>query len=287
MQHIFEPFFSHEEIVDICKKVSFAPEEKNNDLARYREEFSDGLVGKDFSCVFGDSMKVHLTFPSLHSLLWTEDGENWYEEYYEALLSTGGNVIGAHFVRSHTLPHEGAFVVFDMDTGYVTWVTLQVGSDFDEKFTCSFPHFGEIENFGNREGKPHHFSNDLVGVSIDWEYNEHFTIRHSYVSPHLTIGPHLPGRDNEYGDESFLERGFLRAFHSKVRDDLLLTSFTEPGSCCAVLLIDMKTVHDIGCFYGVSYYGTLDSKTLTAFGGIGKNGLKRQEGYKRPENSKT
>lgn len=283
MQHIFEPVYSREELINICKNADLkAARGGSLNMGRYRKNFSEALVGKDFNCNFDDGMNIRVVFPDVHTLKWTEDSENWHEEYYEAMQSTAGNVIGAHFVRRHVLPFEGAFVVFDLDTGYVTWVTAHIGSEFDEKFASTFPHFGEIEGFGTHEGPHHHYSNDLVGVSIDWQYNEQFTIRHSYVSPTLTISPHLPGTDREDGDERFIGRGFLRAFNAKVRDNLLLTSFTEPGNCCAILLIDMNIVHDIGCFFGLSYQGTLDSETITALGGIGNNGLKASEGYAKP-----
>ena len=96
----------------------------------------------------------------------------------------------------------------------------------------------------------------------------------------LTISPHMPAPGAEYDDdEGFIGRRFLRAFNATIRDGLVLTSFTEPGNCAAVLLIDLGKVHDIGCFFGITHDGRLGGVTITAMGGWGGNGLSAKEGY--------
>ena len=282
----FEPVYSREDLRDISRETDFAASRKSAlNMARYRKDFARDLVGKTFPCRFDDGRFLCLQFPEVNKLIWTENNVDFYEEYCEPLKSTAGNVIGIHFLRRHEMPYEGAFFVLDMDTGFVTWVTIEIGTNLDEKFAVPFPHFGEVEGFGSHEGRRHHFSNDLVGKEIDWEYNEEFTIRHSYVSPTLTISPHLPHAHEEESEENegFVGRLFLKAFNATIRDNLVLTSFTEPGNCAAVLLIDLNMVHDIGCFYGYTYQGRLCSETITAHGGLGRPGLKAKEGYKRPD----
>lgn len=283
MKKVFEPIYSFEELCGICRDADMDAARKKNSLNmnRYREPFTDLLVGKEFDLSFTDGMKIHISFPEIHRLIWKDSQGVAHEEYCEPLKSSGGNVVGVHFLKTDILPFEGAFVVFDLDTGYVTWVSIKIGMDFDEKHAHAFPHFGVMEGYGTHEGPLHHFSNDLVGVSIDWQYNEEFSIRHSYVSPWLTIAPHLPS-DEDSASEGFVGRRFLPAFNVKIRDDLLLTSFTEPGNCSAVLLIDMKEVHDIGCFCGLTYEGTVGTQTITAYGGIGEDGLKKSVGYAKP-----
>lgn len=284
MSKVFEPVYSFEELCNICRNENMEAARNKNSLNmnRYREPFTDLLVGKEFDLSFSDGMKIHIRFPEINLLVWQgEDGEE-HEEYCEPLKSSAGNVVGVHFLKTHTVPFEGAFIIFDLDTGYVTWVSITIGTEFDEKHAHSFPHFGVMEGYGTHEGMMHHFSNDLVGLSIDWQYNEEFTIRHSYVSPWLTIAPHLP-QENSSGSEDFVGRRFLPAFNVKIRDGLLLTSFTEPGNCSAVLLIDMKEIHDIGCFCGLTYEGSVGTQTITAYGGIGEDGLKKGSGYALPK----
>ena len=283
MSIVFEPVYSHEELCEICRHAEFESARGGSlNMARYREPFTQDLVGKELPCTFDDGIRITFRFPEVNTLLWSENGGEFHEEYCEPLKSSAGNVIGVHFIRRHVLPFEGAFAVFDMDSGFVTWVSITLGTDFDEKHACPYPHFGEIEGVGTHEGERHHFSTDLVGKSIDWQYNEQFTIRHTYATPNLTLAPHLPERDSDDEEEGFIGRRFLRAFNAKIRDNLVLTGFTEPGNCSAVLLIDLKIVHDIGCFFGISYQGTLDSETITALGGLGKPGLKAEEGYAPP-----
>ena len=284
--HVFEPVFSREDLIEICKKANFGEARKSGlNMARYRKAFSEQLSGMNFTCKFNNGISLPFRFRDVHTLEWSEDGSAWYEEYYEALQSSAGNVIGMLFTRRHTLPYEGAFMVFDMDSGFATWARIVLGSAFDEKFAAPTFYFGEMEGVGSHEGMRPHFSTGLMGTSIDWQYNEEFSIRHSYVSPVLTISPHMPKEKlNEDGeDERFIGRLFLRARNAKIRDDLYLTSFTEPGNCCAVLLIDLKLVHDIGCFYGITYQGELHGETITAMGGIGSDGLKPDVGYARPK----
>ncbi len=283
MEKVFIPIYSFEDLCEICRKADIdASRNDRLNMSRYRKDFTHDLVGKEFSCKFDDGNHLIFRFPEVNQLFWSDDGgQEFHEEYCAPMKSTAGNVIGVYFLRRASLPFEGAFTVFDMDTGFVTWVSVTLGTHEDEKFACAMPHFGEIENFGTHQGERHHYSTDLVGRSIDWKYNEEFTIRHSYVSPNLTISPHMPEKGAEYGDdEDFIFRRFLKAFNAKIRDNLVLTSFTEPGNCAAVLLIDMNQVHDIGCFFGVTHEGTLGGVTITAMGGWGEDpGLRAKDGY--------
>jgi len=273
------PVFSHEELADICKNADLA-KARNSGLATYREPFTDALVGREFSCRFDNATHLVLRFESLHTLYWSENKSPFREEYYEALISSAGNIVGVHFFRRHVLPFEGAFLAIDMDTGFITWAAMPIGKDSDDKDVLPFPYFGEIEGVGSHQGERHHFSSEFVGTIIDWKYNDTFTIRHAYITPDTTICPALPG---DYADEEeFVHRLFLPAFQVKIRDNLLLTSFVEPGGCAAVLLIDLKTVHDIGCFYGIGGDGGFSSVTIAAIGGIGEPGLRKEDGYAKP-----
>jgi hypothetical protein len=271
MARPFLPVYTREELVNICLKADLTLNRKSG-LAFYREPFSEKLVGHTFPCRFQNGVFLLFHFPSDHELEWSENGGATYREYYEALDSSAGNVVGVHFFRRHVAPFEGAFVVFDLDTGYVTWVTMPIGNSENDKDVHPFPHFGEIDGFGNRAGEAHHFSNEFVGTVIDWKYDDRFTIRHSYITPNLTICAEPPTDDEEY--EGFVHRTFLAAFHVKIRDQLLLTSFVEKGGCAAALLIDLKMVHDVGCFYGITHEGNLSSVTLAALGGLAGAGIR-------------
>jgi hypothetical protein len=272
MARPFLPVYTHRELADICLNADLA-KARNSGLAHYRETFSEKLVGRTFPCVFNHGVRLLFRFTGVHELEWSQDGGKTYQEYYEALDSSAGNVVGFHFFRRHVLPFEGAFVVADLDSGYITWVEMPIGNAENDKDVKPFPHFGEIEGFGSHTGSQHRFSNEFVGTVIDWKYDDKFTIRHSYITPYLTICAEPPTDDEEY--EGFVHRTFLAAFHVKIRDQLLLTSFVEKGGCAAALLIDLKRVHDVGCFYGITHEGTLSSVTLAAKGGVGGAGIRK------------
>jgi hypothetical protein len=282
MEKIIIPAFSQEELCEICKTADITEACTNDHLnmSRYREPFTRDLVGKEFSCRFDDGSRLRLRFPEINKVFWSDDGgESFHEEYCEPLKSTAGNVIGVFFFRRAMLPFEGAYLVFDMDSGYATWVQLTLGSHDDEKYALQQPHFGEIEGFGDRRGERHHFATDLVGKAIDWTYNERFTLRHAYVTPSLMIVPDPPRED---GSEDFVFHRFCRGFQAKIREGLMMISFTEQGNRAAVLLIDTKQVRDIGCFFGVTFAGKLSGLTITAKGGWGGTGLRMGEGFAKP-----
>jgi hypothetical protein len=271
MARPFLPVYTHEELVNICLNANLAESHKSG-LAYYRESFSTKLVGRTLTCRYQNGVQFRFRFTDVHTLEWSENGGEAHEEYYEALDSSAENLVCVHFFRRHVLPYEGACVVFDMDTGYTTWVAMPIGNSENDKDVEPFPHFGEIEGIGNRMGEAHRFSNEFVGTVIDWKYDDSFSIRHAYITPTLTISPETPNDKVDY--EGFINRTFLRAFHVKIRDQVLLTSFVEKGGCAAVLLIDLKQVHDVGCFYGITHEGRLSSITLAARGGIAGAGIR-------------
>jgi hypothetical protein len=280
MAREFTKVYTHAELVEACLQANDPPKsESNQTLAFYRPPYSSELTGREFSCVFDDATRLAFRFLDTHALAWRENDGDWHNEYCEVLRSSAGNVLGVHFYRRHVMPFEGAYVVFDLDTGFVTWVSMQIGTSWNDKDVRAFPHFGEIIGVGSHQGQRHHFSTELVGTVVDWKYSEQFTIRHSYVTPVLTISAALPGNDD---DESFIERRFLPSFHAKIRDNLMLASFAEPGGCAAVLLIDLNVVHDIGCFFGINGEGKLSSVPVSAIGGIGGAGLKAGIGHTKP-----
>ena len=272
MARPFLPVYTHEELANICLTADLAQARKS-ELAHYRDAFSEKLTGRTFTCVFNHGIRLKFRFPGNHELEWSENNGKTHTEYYEAQDSSAGNIVTIHFLRRHVLPFEGAFIVFDLDSGYVTWVEMPIGNAENDKDVQPFPHFGEIEGFGDRSGAKHHFSNEFVGTVIDWKYDDKFSIRHSYVTPSLTICAEPPSDDEDY--EGFIHRTFLYAFHAKIRDQLLLTSFVEKGGCAAALLIDLKLVHDVGCFFGITHEGTLSSITIAAIGGFGGAGIRQ------------
>lgn len=257
------PTYSRREIINACLNAKI-DRAKRDGLSIYRKPFSDQLVEKRFTLRFGDGTSVFLRFMDLHSLEWSLDGRKYNQEYYEAMESTVENVFGIHFYKRNVLPYEGVFLVLDLDEGYAVWNTMHVGTADSDKDILVTPHFGEIDGNWSRTLKKPHYTTKYVGTIIDWKYNDDFTIRHSYVTPTLTTSVALPDAD----EDEVIARIFLPAFHVEVRPNLFLTSFSEVGGCAAVLLIDLTTVHDIGCFYGLNDQCVLESITVSAVGGL-------------------
>jgi hypothetical protein len=280
MAREFVRVFTHAELVEACLQADPDYVRYNSlGLAAYCEPVTEMLVGRELSCRFDDGTWLVFRFPDVETVSWSENGGDFHDEFCQSLLSSAGPVIGVHFYRRHVLPYEGAYLVVDLDTGFVTWVSMKIGTSRNDKDVHTFPHFGEIEGLGSHQGERHGFSTGLVGTVIDWQYNDRLTIRHSYVTPDITIAAAVP---HDEDDESFIERRFLPSFHAKIRDRLFLASFAEPGGCAAVLLIDLAKVHDIGCFFGINGEGKLSSVLLAAYGGLGGAGIKAEVGYTKP-----
>ena len=100
MEKVFIPIYSFEDLCEICRKADI--DASRNDalnMSRYRKDFTQDLVGKEFSCKFDDGSHLIFRFPEVNKLLWSDDdGKEFHEEYCAPMKSTAGNVIGVHFV---------------------------------------------------------------------------------------------------------------------------------------------------------------------------------------------
>ena len=137
-------------------------------------------------------------------------------------------------------------LIADTVSGAATVVDAHIGTanctrDVDREFL-----FGRLE--GDYAGGPlHAYTNELVGKAIIWDYGAGFTqVKHIYnsnlfytYSMDTADGPWMATNPADY---------------IKVRDHIYIFSFVEerqPG-LQMLLLINLDTLHDIGCFFGVN-----------------------------------
>lgn len=151
-------------------------------------------------------------------------------------------------------------LVADMKTGYATVCDAHIGTensniDVDRVFL-----FGRLD--GEFEaGEPHHFTNELVGKAIEWDYGNNVVhVKHMYTS-NLFYTYAVPASKGAWLASN-------PADYIKLRDDVFIFSFVEERQIGTqgLFVIDLNHLHDMGCFYG---YG-LEQLTSACIGAIGK-----------------
>lgn len=137
-------------------------------------------------------------------------------------------------------------LIADTVNGAATVVDAHIGTpnctrDVDREFI-----FGRIDGDYAEEAPLHHFTDEMTGKAIIWDYGAGFTqVKHIYnsnlfytYSMNTEAGPWMATNPADY---------------VKVRDNVYIFSFVEerqPG-LQMLLLINLETMHDIGCCFGV------------------------------------
>ena len=181
-----------------------------------------------------------------------KDGEQEEADCYAQVKTMDGEVYlvnflvpGYEFARQITL-------IADMKSGCGTIVDAHFGTenspiDVDRDF-----YFGRFDgDFAG--GELHDFTNELIGTAIRMK------IRHMYTSNlYYTYGAAAP-------NGAWMATN--PANYVKIRDDLFLFTFVEErqAGLQGLFLIDLKNLHDIGCFFGVGR----DHMSSSCFGAIG------------------
>lgn len=114
-------------------------------MAQFRAAFADSFVGKELTFEFDDGNTLVYRFTEMNRCEWSENGGDFFEEYVECLESTVKSVFAIHHFRHTNLPFEGEMIIADMDSGLVTWVSLQFGKAVNDKDISRIVHFGVIK----------------------------------------------------------------------------------------------------------------------------------------------
>lgn len=201
------------------------------------------LIGQTL-CFRGEGLVMVFEMRALNELIFSE---------------AGGEGISCH-CQVKTMDHEVYFIntlitgtpgsrqvslIADTKTGCATICDAHIGT---EAYTTEVDReffFGRLD--GDYEGgELHHFTLEMLGKVILWEYDPKiYKIKHMYNS-------NLYYTYCNYDEKLGLWMATNPANYIKIRDDLYLFSFIEARQTGvqSLLLMDMKTVRDIGSFYG-------------------------------------
>ena len=229
-------------------------------MAGNRLPISDFLVGKELTLTFDNGVAVEYRFDALQSLRWRHRGESrWNEERYESWESAPGVVMFGHLVTG--APNLDCYkLVADFDHGLVTCIHGTIGSEYIANEAQAETWFGVIEMDGITPPKyrRHHFTDELVGRAVTWNYSPGLTSMHLYTTPHslswVIFGESGAGGMEWSGPASYV----------KIRDELYLAYWLEEAcnGTLGTILVNLRTMHDCG----IGYHCGRDGLRLSSMG---------------------
>ncbi len=248
---------SKEEVAALTQKNVFGPPSA---MAGNRSPISDFLVGKELTLAFDNGVAVEYRFDAIQSLRWRHRGESrWNEERYESWESAPGVVMFGHLVTG--APKLDCYkLVADFDHGLVTCIHGTIGSEYIANEAQAETWFGVIEMAGITPPKyrRHHFTDELVGRAITWNYSPGLTSMHLYTTPHslswIIFGESGAGGMEWSGPASYV----------KIRDELYLAYWLEEAcnGTLGTILVNLRTMHDCG----IGYHCGRDGLRLSSMG---------------------
>ncbi|HJR68825.1 MAG TPA: MoaF N-terminal domain-containing protein [Gammaproteobacteria bacterium] len=248
---------SKAEVAALTEKNVFGPP---SPMAGNKSPISELLVGKELTLRFDNGVAVDYRFDEVQRLRWRHAGENtWHEERYESWESAPGVVMFGHLVTGAP-SHDCYKLVADFEHALVTCIHGTIGSEYIANEAQADTWFGVIEMEGLTPPKyrRHHFSDELVGRAVTWNYSPGLTSMHLYTTPHslswIIFGESGAGGMEWSGPASYV----------KIRDELYLAYWLEEAcnGTLGTILVNLRTMHDCG----IGYHCGRDGLRLSAMG---------------------
>ena len=246
-----------DEVTALTEKNVFGPP---SPMAGNKGPVSDFLVGKELTLRFDNGVAVNYRFEEIQALRWRREGDSaWHEERYESWESAPGVVMFGHLVTG-AANHDCYKVVADFDHGLATCIHGTIGSQYIANEAQAETWFGVIEMEGVTPPKyrRHHFTDELVGRAVTWNYSPGLTSMHLYTTPHslswIIFGESGAGGMEWSGPASYV----------KIRDELYLAYWLEEAcnGTLGTIVVNLRTMHDCG----IGYHCGRDGLRLSAMG---------------------
>jgi hypothetical protein len=226
-----------------------------------RLPFTDSLSGVSLTIALDDGAgKIPHRFIDAHNLVWTDSDGSEHPEYYEA-IEIDRNIYMVAYLRKGGRPVTSVTAVLDMGLNIATIITAAIGElpfarDVDQRI---------LSGVILREGSfppiawRHQPTRDLVGKSFGWSYRDDMTSQHIYASPYGIAWVILQGP----GAGSL---GSAPCKYYKINDHVYLYSWIESfgSGQQGVVLMNTRTMHDCGTFYGFPDVNTFEFYTYGA-----------------------
>ncbi len=233
------------------------------DLVGRRPPFTDALAGISMVLRYENGgPRLPHRFIDLHTLVWTDEDGKEHEEYYEA-FEIDGELYMAAYLRRGSRPATSCTVVLDLKMNLTTMIHSAMGTPRYARDITQRVWHGIIE----REGQMppiawrHHPTRDLVGQSFGWSYRDDMASQHILGSPYAISWVILTGPGNGL-------LGSAPCKYFKIREHVYLYSWLETmgSGQQGVVLVNLKTMHDCGTFYGINHNQRFEFYTYGARG---------------------
>lgn len=231
---------------------------------------SDYLIGKELTVANDDGPKWQYRFIDICTLLWKDAEETeWHEETYKAFEPDKDLIMFAH-VQTGSEYGKGVIAVLDFSNGLTTCFLSRIGNGYSNREVGFKVYFGVLEIKDGAQPPAylrHQFTTELVGRAFTWNYSggeNAVTSMHVYHSPwgySWTI--YLPN-----GEGGLLWTS--PCVYIKLRKDIYMMSWVEETSAGGqgTVLMNLKTMHDCGIFYGL---GEGNQAGLSSIGAFARN----------------
>jgi hypothetical protein len=226
-----------------------------------RPPFYGQLDSKTIAIHFDNGISLTYAFKNAHTLVWKHsESDQLNEEYYEALQADQNVVLIAHIIQG-SRPQRARMIVWETDTNLVTAFFAKIGNEFSTREVDRDIVFGYVDCGNDVPRKRHCLTEDLVGRSIIWTYSPEFTIQHIYASKCYSAFVNFT---TYYG-------GMLRdapCNYVKINDHVYIYSWveTEGSGVQGLALMNLHTLHDVGCFFGINGESRFEFYTFGAVG---------------------
>ncbi len=256
------PKMSRAEVNAAAKKATvFAPKSA---MAGNAEPATDFLAGKRFTLRYDNAPAMEYRIDSADTLHWRKEGRGWTEARYQAWESMPGVIIFGHLLEGEP-NHDAHSIVADFHQGLVTCLNGFLNTPYFANEAGVKTLFGVIEMDGIVPPlyRRHHFSDEMVGHAVSWEYSPGLTSMHLYTTPHsmswIIFTPDGAGGLEWSGPSA----------HVKIRDGLYFIYWLEEAcnGTLGTILVNMRTMHDAG----IDFHCGPQGLTLGQVGALGRH----------------
>ncbi|MDR2656801.1 MAG: MoaF N-terminal domain-containing protein [Oscillospiraceae bacterium] len=257
----FNPDMTPDEIYALAERAVDGMTYNHGGLEGRRLPFTDALSGKTLTIALDDGAgRLPHTFVDRHRLTWTDADGVEHPEYYEA-IEIDRNIFMVAYMRKGSRPVTSVTAVLDLGYNIATVITAAIGAlpfarDVDQRI---------LGGVILREGAfpplawRHQPTRDLIGKTYGWSYRDDMTSQHIYASPYGIAWVILQGP----GAGSL---GSAPCKYYKINDHVYLYSWIESygSGQQGVVLMNTRTMHDCGTFYGFPDTKTFEFYTYGA-----------------------
>ena len=171
----------------------------------------------------------------------------------------------AAYLQRCSRPATSCTIVLDLKMNLTTMIRSSMGTAVSARDIDQRVWHGVIRREGMMPPLAwrHHPTRDLVGLSTGWSYRDDMASQHIYGSPYGISWVILTGPGNGL-------LGSAPCKYFKIREHVYLYSWLETmgSGQQGVVLMNMKTMHDVGTFYGVNHAQRFEFYTYGAKGYI-------------------